>query len=88
MRLEEGAGLIARKPQDDLTALTRLMQLSRHVAETAEALYGTEEAARGMDLMEIADGITNEVGVWAERCGYTLDEVTRPLWEGTLPTTQ
>jgi hypothetical protein len=62
------------------------MDLSRQVAAHAVALYDTEELQRGMNLMETADRIAEEVGVWAERCGYTIDEVTHPLWKETDPT--
>jgi hypothetical protein len=64
----------------DLMALTRLMQLSSEVSALAIKLYDTEEAALGMKAMEIADQISEEAGRGAERAGYTMDEVTRPLW--------
>jgi hypothetical protein len=50
-------------------ALTRLMELSCDVSRAAEALYDTEEAALGMALMEKADRLSDEVGVWAARSG-------------------
>jgi hypothetical protein len=64
-------------------ALTKLMNLSCKVAAHAEALHATEEAQRGMQMMEIVDKISEEVGVWASRCGYTIDEDTQPLWQAT-----
>ena len=64
----------------DLEALTRLMELSCKVSDHAQALYGTEEIGRGMELMETADLIAEEVGVWLLRTGYTIEEVTAPLW--------
>jgi hypothetical protein len=82
MRTKEGEGL-----KEDLAALTRLMALSSQVAAHAEALYATEEVQRGMKLMGTADLIAEEVGVLAERYGYTIDEVTHPLWKETDPTT-
>ena len=63
-----------------LVALTSLMDLSCQVAAHAVALYGTEEAGRGMHLMKAADQLAEAVGVWAEQTGYTLDEITAPLW--------
>ncbi len=36
-----------------------------------------------MQLIETADKIADEVGVCAERAGYTLDEVTTPLRKST-----
>ena len=69
MRSEEGAG-----------ALTRLMDLSCQLARHAMLLYDTAEAALGMTLMETADRLADEVGVWAARSGYTVEEVTLPLW--------
>jgi hypothetical protein len=36
---------------------------------------------RGIELMEAADKIAEEVGVWASRGGYTMDEVTQPSWK-------
>lgn len=71
----------------DLTALTRLMALSCRVADLALKLYD-DAPTLGMKMMEAADLISEEVGVWAERSGYTLDEVTQPLWNGAFPTTQ
>ncbi len=69
--------------KSDLTSLTRFMELSSEVAALAMKLGDTEEASLGMKLMETADRISDQVGVAAERAGYTMDEVTRPLWEGT-----
>ena len=94
MRIEEGEGLRCNlagneaplESTTDLEALTKLMDLSCQVAAHAEALYATEEVQRGMKLMETADLIAEEVGVWTERCGYTIDEVTRPLWRGCCAT--
>jgi hypothetical protein len=40
-----------------------------------------------MSLMETADRLAEEVGVWAARSGYTVDEVTQPLWRNTRPKT-
>ena len=92
MRIEEGEGLRrnlaaheAPGSTTDLEALTKLMDLSCQVAAHAEALYATEEVQRGMKLMETADLIAEEVGVWAERCGHTVDEGTRPLWQAAAP---
>ena len=75
-------GVMSEKPTD-LEGLTELMDLSCQAAAYAEALYATEEAQRGMNLMEIADRIAEEVGVWTKRCGYMIDEVTQPLWLAT-----
>jgi hypothetical protein len=83
MRTVEGTGGYGSKPQEnagDLAALTRLMALSCRVADYAQTLDGGDTV-----LMEAADKIAEEVGVWAERSGYTLDEVTRPLWEPQAP---
>ena len=75
--------VVSEKKPTDLEALTRLMELSCQVAAHAQA---TEETQRGMELMETADLIAEEVGVWAERCGFIIDEVTQPLWLSTLTT--
>lgn len=66
---------------ESLAALTRLMDLSCQIAGHAVSLYDTTQTALGMTLMESADHLADEVGVWAGRCGYTMDEVTAPLWE-------
>jgi hypothetical protein len=82
MKAEQGAGWRGDKAQEsfkDLAALTRLMGLSCRVADYAQK-QSSSETKLGMDLMDIADNIAEEVGVWAARSGYTLDEVTRPLW--------
>ncbi len=70
MRTDEGVPLVESKPPEDLAALTRLMALSCRVAD----------AARTIEAMETADKIAEDVGVLAERLGYTADEVVRPLW--------
>ena len=67
--------------RDDLEALTRLMGLLSNLARDVTKLYGTEKAALGMSLMETTDQLTVVVGVLSERMGYTMDEVTRPLWQ-------
>jgi hypothetical protein len=63
------------------------MALSSKLADCAMALYETEEAARGMKLMEIADKLADDVGVLAARSGYTADQVTAPLWKGNTVNT-
>jgi hypothetical protein len=86
----EGKGLVAeRTPEDsgDLSVLTRLMKLSSELADCAMVLYGTEEAAQGMKVMEIADKLADVVGGLAARNGYTMDEVTASLWKGTTVNT-
>ena len=69
-----------QKDPKSCAALTRFMGLSSQVADRAIALYDTEEAWEGMEVMEAADQIAEAVGVVAVRCGYTMDEVMRPLW--------
>jgi hypothetical protein len=77
MIIEMGEGL------GELEALTRLMGLSCDVSRLAVTLYDTEQTTLGMALMETADQVADEVGVWTTRCGHTMDEVTRPLWRDT-----
>lgn len=92
MRIVEGKGLVAVKTLEgrgDLNALTRLMKLSTEISDSALTFYGTERVTAGMTLMGIADRLADEVGLLADRSGYTVDEVTAPLWkEATSNTTQ
>jgi hypothetical protein len=82
MKVEMGEGLVTTKaPFSDLEALTGLMKLSSEISDAATALYDTEHAALGMKLMETADRLADEVGALAARSGYTVDEVTQPLWQ-------
>jgi hypothetical protein len=85
MRIEGEGLLTVETPEDsgDLSVLTRFMAFSSELADFAMALYDTEEAARGMKLMEFADKLADEIGVLAARSGYTADQVTAPLWKGT-----
>lgn len=91
MRIEEGEGLrcnlVANEAPGgttDLEALTKLMDLACQVAAIGG---GRTKAQRGLNLLEIADLIAEEVGVLAVRCGYMIDEVTQPLWLATDPPT-
>ncbi len=56
---------------EDLSVLTRLIARCSELADCAMALYGTEEAAQGMKVMEIADKLTDDIGVLAAQSGYT-----------------
>jgi hypothetical protein len=84
MRVEMDWGVATTKAPEatgELKALGRLMELSCDVSRAAVALYDTEQATLGMTLMETADRLADEAGAWAGRCGYTMDEVTQPLWK-------
>jgi len=90
MKRIRGEGLVTEEtPEDsgDLSVLTRLMKLSSELADCAKALYVTEEIARGMKVMKLADKLADYVGVLAERASIHMDQVMAPLWKRTTADT-
>lgn len=63
-----------------LENLTELMDLSGQVSALALSWYGTIRVREGMALMQISNQIAEVAGVLTEQAGYTIDEVTAPLW--------
>ena len=59
--------------------LTELFDFHCQLSDHAQKLYATEEAWRGMEIMDIADLIGGVIDTLTERLGYTLDEVIEPL---------
>jgi hypothetical protein len=49
-----------------------------HMAKEAR-----ETAARGLHMLALAEEIEDSIDVMAAAAGHTVEEVYRPLWEGT-----